>query len=193
VLVVNTTSDPGFNSSRALAALYRPSAAAAGWVVVAADPEPGVSQDDDQLSLRYVLDAAALAALKTRWRDADKPLLAFAGFSGGAKYTGWLAALFHSQGARVGGVYMAGVNQDALGDAARKFGVRDASFRQLPVFLQGGLKDEVATPAQHRRVQAELRDAGFKQVRLEFVPGDHDVDSSLLQGALEWFVAADSR
>jgi predicted esterase len=162
-------------------------------VIVAADPEPGVSQDDDLLSLRYALDAAALAALKTRWRNADKPLLAFAGFSGGAKYAGWLAALFRGQGARVGGVYMAGVNQDALGDAARKFGVLDASFRHLPVFLQGGLKDEVATPAQHRRVQAELRDAGFKQVRLEFVPGDHAVDTSLLQGALEWFAASDSR
>ncbi|HEV8689061.1 MAG TPA: hypothetical protein VGQ91_02100, partial [Ideonella sp.] len=38
VLVVNATSDPGYNSSRALAAQYRASAAAAGWVVVAADP-----------------------------------------------------------------------------------------------------------------------------------------------------------
>lgn len=195
VLVVNATSDPGYNSSRALAAAYREAATAAGWVVIAADPEPGVPQDDDQLSLRYVLDATALASLQGRWRDADKPRLAFAGFSGGAKYAGWLAALFHSQGARVAGVYMAGVNQDALGDAARKFGLlkQNAPVRQLPVFLQGGQKDRVATPAQHRRVEADLRDAGFERVRLEFVPGEHAVDTSLLQGALEWFAAAGSR
>jgi predicted esterase len=194
VLVVNATSDPGYNSSRGLAAAYRSAATAAGWVVVAADPEPGVTQDDDQLTLRYALDVAALAALQGRWRGAEKPLLAFAGFSGGAKYTGWMAALFHSQGARVAGAYMAGVNQDALGDAARKFGLaKDASFRSLPVFLQGGTDDNVATPAQHRRVQAELRDAGFQHVRLEFVPGGHAVDASLMKGALEWFAAAGSR
>ena len=192
VLVVNATSDPGYNSSRALAVAYRAGAAAAGWVVVAADPEPGVPQDDDQLSLRYALDAAALAALQGRWRDADKPLLAFAGFSGGAKYTGWLAALFHGQGARVAGVYMAGVNQDAFGDAVRKFGQKDGAIRQVPVFLQGGLKDRVATPAQHRRVEFDLRDAGFKRVRLEFVPGEHAVDAAPLQGALAWFADVQS-
>lgn len=187
VLIVNATSDPGHSSSRALLQAYRAAAGAAGWVVVAADPEPAVTQDDDLLQLRYVLGHAALAVLKPLWKGAEQPRIAFAGFSGGAKYAGWLAALFRSRGARVVGVYMAGVNTNALGEAARQFGVLDEAMRAVPVFLQGGLKDRVATPAQHRGIEDDLRAAGFKQVRLEFVAGGHMVDAAPLRGALEWF------
>jgi len=187
VLIVNATSDRGHSSSRALMQAYRASAAAAGWVIVAADPEPAVSQDDDLLQLRYVLGQAALAALKPMWKGAEQPRIAFAGFSGGAKYAGWLAALFRSRGAQVAGVYMAGVNTNALGEAAKQFGVLDDATRAVPVFLQGGLKDRVATPAQHRGIEGDLRAAGFKRVQLEFVPGPHAVDATPLQGALQWF------
>ncbi len=187
LLIVNATSDPGHSSSRALLQAYRAAAGAAGWVIVAADPEPAVSQDDDLLQLRYVLGHAALAAVKPMWKGAEQPRMALAGFSGGAKYAGWLAALFRGRGARVAGVYMAGVNANALGDAARQFGVLDDAMRAVPVFLQGGLKDRVATPAQHRGIEDDLRAAGFKQVRLEFVPGGHMVDAVPLRRALEWF------
>ena len=187
VLIVNATSDRGYSSSRALMQAYRAAAGAAGWVIVAADPDPAVSQDDDLLQLRYVLGHAALAAVKPMWKGADQPRIAFAGFSGGAKYAGWLAALFRSRGAQVAGVYMAGVNTNALGEAAKQFGVLDDAMRAVPVFLQGGLKDRVATPAQHRGIEDDLRTAGFKRVRLEFVPGGHAVDATPLQEALAWF------
>ncbi len=190
ILLVNATSDPGHNDSRALLAAYRLAAAAAGWVIVAADPEPAVDQGDDRLTLRYALARAALAALAQQWPAADAAPLALAGFSGGAKYSGWLAALFARQGRRPAGVFLAGVNQEPLGAAARQLGVLDAGFRQLPVFLQGGATDPVATPAQHRRVRADLLDAGFRRVRLEFVPGGHAVDAQFLQAALEWFEAS---
>ena len=187
VLIVNATSDRGYSSSRALMQAYRAAAGAAGWVIVAADPEPVVSQDDDLLQLRYVLGHAALAAVKPMWKGAEQPHIAFAGFSGGAKYAGWLAALFRSRGAQVAGVYMAGVNTNALGEAAKQFGGLDDAMRAVPVFLQGGLKDRVATPAQHRGIEDDLRAAGFKRVRLEFVPGPHAVDATPLQEALKWF------
>lgn len=189
VLIVNATSDRGYSSSRALMQAYRAAAGAAGWVIVAADPEPAVSQGDDLLQLRYVLGHAALAAVKPMWKGAERPRIALAGFSGGAKYAGWLAALFRSRGAQVAGVYMAGVNTNALGEAAKQFGVLDDAMRAVPVFLQGGLKDRVATPAQHRGIEDDLRAAGFKRVRLEFVPGPHAVDATPLQGALEWFAS----
>jgi predicted esterase len=187
VLIVNATSDRGYNSSRALMQAYRAAAGAAGWVSVAADPEPAVSPDEDLLQLRYVLAHAALAAVKPMWKGADQPRIAFAGFSGGAKYSGWLAALFRSRGVQVAGVYMAGVNTNALGEAAKQFGVLDDVTRAVPVFLQGGTKDKVATPAQHRDIEDDLRVAGFTRVRLELVPGDHVVNASPLQQALAWF------
>jgi predicted esterase len=187
VLVVNATSDPGYNSSRRLLQAYRAAAASAGWIIVAADPEPAVSQADDQLMLRFALDLAALVALQPHWKDAGRAPLAFAGFSGGAKYSGYLAALFRRQGARLAGVYMAGVNQNALGEAARQFGVLDDALREVPVFLQGGTRDRVATPAQHRAIESELARDGFRHVRLEFVPGGHALEPTPLADALRWF------
>lgn len=190
VLVVNATSDRGHSSSRALMQAYRAAAAEAGWVIVAADPDPAVDQQDDQLGLRYVLGAASLAAVKPMWRGADHPRIAFAGFSGGAKYAGWLSALFHKQGAAVAGAYLAGINANTVGEAVQKFGLaRDEAFHRLPIFLQGGLKDRVATPAQHEGIADELRRDGFGSIRLEFVPGPHAVDASLLAGALRWFAS----
>ena len=187
VLVVNATSDPGYNSSRRLLQAYREAAAKAGWIAVAADPEPAVSQADDQLTLRFALDLAALLALQPHWKDAGRAPLAFAGFSGGAKYSGYLAALFRRQGARLAGVYMAGVNQDAFGEAARRFGVLDDDLREVPVFLQGGTRDRVATPAQHREIESGLAREGLRHVRLEFVPGGHAIDAAPLADALRWF------
>ncbi|HJV70974.1 hypothetical protein [Ideonella sp.] len=187
VLLVNATSDPGHQSSRALAQAYRSAATAAGWVVIAADPEPAVSQEDDRLTLRFALASAALAALQLHWPQADRAPLALAGFSGGAKYSGWLAALLARQGRRVVGVYLAGINEEPLEAAARQLGVFDDRFRRVPVFLQGGLKDRVATPARHRRLQAELLGAGFTQVRLEFAEGGHEIDAEPLSRALAWF------
>lgn len=190
VLIVNATSDTGHQSSRQLMAAYRAAATAAGWVALAADPEPAVALRDDTLSLRYALARTALAAVQPLWRDAGQPALAFAGFSGGAKYAGWLGALFASQRARVAGVFLSGVNEDPLAAAAREFDVLDESFRAMPVVLQGGRDDTVATPAQHRAVERTLREARFRAVRLEWVDGGHRVDASGLQAALAWFAAS---
>lgn len=190
VLLVNATSDPGYQSSRALLAAYRLAASAAGWVVLAADPEPAVAQGDDALALRFALGTLALAAIRPLWRDAAQAPLALAGFSGGAKYAGWLSALFTRQGRRVAGVYLAGVNEDPLLPAAEQFGLLDEGFRGLPVFLQSGTRDTVATPAQHRRLQTGLARAGFTRLKLVMVDRGHEVDASPLPEALAWFAEA---
>lgn len=187
VLLVNATSDPGHSASRALLAQYRAAASAAGWVVLAADPEPAVSQDDDVLALRFVLGMLALAAVQPLWRHAAQTPLALAGFSGGAKYAGWLSALFTRQGRRVAGVYLAGINQDPLLPAAEQLGVLDDAFRGMPVFLQSGTGDRVATPTQHRRIQAGLANAGFTRLKLATVERGHEVDATPLPEALAWF------
>jgi predicted esterase len=187
IMVISATSDPGFNSSRRLLGAYTEPALAAGWVLIAADPAEKISVEDDDVLLRFALNTAALAALQLQWPRAGRAPLGFGGFSGGAKYSGSLAAAFVSQGRRVIGVYLAGINQESLVSAGRQFKVMNEAFKRIPVFLLAGEQDEVATPADHRGVQADMQDAGFKHVRLEYFPGSHAVETAPLRRALEWF------
>lgn len=187
VLVVSATSDAAHQSSRALLRAYEKAALDSGWIVVAADPEPAVAPADDHMALRLALNNAALAVLRNQWRKATNAPLAFGGFSGGAKYSGWLAAAFARQGRTVAGIYAAGSNEDTVAEAARHFGVLDAGFRRVGVFLQTGLGDAVATPDDQRRIAALLARAGFENVRVVTPPGGHEVDPRPLGEALEWF------
>jgi len=187
VMIISATSDAKYNSSRRLLGVYADTALARGWILVAADPEEPISVEEDDATLRYVLNAAALAALQLQWPGAGKAPLAFGGFSGGSKYSGWLAAAFASQGRVIMGVYLAGINQNTLLSGARQFKVLDEAFRDIPVFLQSGEKDEVSTPADHRGVRDELRRAGFKNIRIEYFSGGHVSDARLLGTALDWF------
>lgn len=187
VLVISASSDPQFNSSRRLLRAYVETALAAGWIVVAADPAEKISVEQDDVPLRLALTTAALATLELRWPGAGKAPLAFGGFSGGAKYSGWLAAAFASQGRTVMGIYLAGINEDSLLEAAEYFRVLDAKFLNIPVFLQSGEQDAISTPADHRAVQADLKRAGFRRVRIEYFQGSHDIDPTPLRTALEWF------
>ena len=191
VLIVSATSDPGHQSSRALMTAYRSAAAGAGWVALAADPDADVPQSEDSRLLRFALASAGMDAVLPQWRDAGRATLAFAGFSGGAKYAGWLAALFRTQGARVAGIFLSGVNGETVATAARQLEVLDEEYRSVPVFLQAGRSDTVATPAQHREIRGELLRRGFRSVRLELVDGGHRVDAGWLPTALEWFAASE--
>ena len=187
VMVISATSDRQYHSSRRLLGAYADSALTSGWILVAADPAEEVPVDRDDLALRYALNTAALAVLELQWPGAGKAPLAFGGFSGGAKYSGLLAAAFASQGRTIIGIYVAGINQDTIVSGARQFKVLNETFRGVPVFLQSGETDEIATPADHRGVHDELKRAGFRHVRIEYFPGPHAVDPEPLRVALDWF------
>lgn len=189
VLFISATSDPQFNSSRRLLRAYAETALAAGWIVVAADPAEKVTPEQDDVPLRLALSKAAFAALELQWPGAGTAPLAFGGFAGGAKYSGWLAAAYASEGHNVIGIYMAGVNEDTLVSAATQFNVLNTAFKDIPVFLQSGETDEVSTPAEHRAIYADLKRAGWRRVRLDYFQGAHDVDPAPLRNALEWFHA----
>jgi predicted esterase len=187
VMVISATSDPKYNSSRRLLGAYADAAITDGWILVAADPAESVPVEQDDDALRYALNTAALAALALQWPEAGKAPLAFGGFSGGSKYSGWLAAAFASQGRTIIGIYLAGINQDTVVSAAQQFKVLDETFRGIPIFLQSGEKDEIATPADHRRVHDELKREGFRRIRVEYFRGPHVVDAGPLRTALDWF------
>jgi predicted esterase len=125
--------------------------------------------------------------LRRHWPAAGKAPLAFGGFSGGAKYSGWLAAAFAKQGRAIAGIYIAGINLDVVVPAATQFKVLNADFRRIPIFLQYGDDDIVATPADHRRVYDELMRAGFGNLRMESFHGSHEVNAQPLRRALDWF------
>ena len=188
VLVVSATSDAAYSSSRRLLEAYSKVALENGWIVVAADPGDPLPPDKDNASVRLALNNAALAVLrKVRPKSGDAPL-AFAGFSGGAKYSGWLAAAFAKQGRAVVGIYLSGCNEDTVSSAATQFDL-DARFKRVPVFVQAGATDEVATPEAHREVAASIQKAGFSRVKLVWTPGGHRVEPESLGAALGWFGA----
>jgi hypothetical protein len=187
VLIVNATFIAEAHSSRSLLRAYAATALAAGWITIAADPAEEISAEQDEVPLRYALDKAALGALEALWPRAGKAPLAFGGFSGGAKYSGWLAAVFAKEGRNVIGIYLAGFNQNTVLAAARQLDLLNETYRRVPVFLQSGETDEVATMADHRLVQEELHRAGFRNVRIEYFQGAHIVHPQPLGMALDWF------
>lgn len=188
VLVVSATSDARYSSSRRLLEAYSKVALENGWIAVAADPGEPLEADKDNASVRLALNNAALAVLrKVRPKSADAPL-AFGGFSGGAKYSGWLAAAFAKQGRTVIGIYLSACNEDTVSKGATQFGL-DARFKRVPVFVQAGAMDEVASPEAHREVAASIERAGFSRVKLVWTPGGHRVEPESLGSALGWFSA----
>lgn len=187
VMVVSATSDPGYNSSRALMRRYSQAATDAGWILVAADPLERVSMEDDSLRLRYVMVSIALLELGRLWPLGTDAPLAFGGFSGGAKHSGVLAAEFAARNRFAIGVFQSGINSETLALVGKELNVMTDAYRRIPVFLAGGKRDKIATPAAHREVAATLKNAGFNRVRLEFGEGGHETDPAMLEVALKWF------
>ena len=187
VLVISATSDAGSHSSRRLLRAYAETALASGWVLVAADPAESVTAEQDDVPLRLALNTAALAVMGRQWARGATAPLAFGGFSGGAKYSGWLAAAFASQGRTVIGLYLAGINQNTLLDAATQFKVLNTDFKRIPVFLQSGEQDEVATRNIGRCWRADSR--GIQERSHRILPGTHEVEPGPLRIALEWFMS----
>ena len=187
ILVINTTSDPHFNSSRALMRRYADIATQAGWVVVAADANRDLVVNQDNVKLRLALANAALATLQLNWPGAANAPLAFGGFSGGAKHSGWLAAAFVAQERKVIGVFQAGINEESFAKAGKQFSVFNDDFKNIPVFLLVGDRDRTSSPNAHRRVEKALAKAGITHVKLESFEGGHQVHPKPLKTALEWF------
>jgi predicted esterase len=187
VMVISASSDPGYSSSRALLRRYAPTAMAAGWILVAADPLQRVTLTQDSHQLRFVMAHAALAEMEREWPLASSAPLAFGGYSGGAKHSGVLAAEFAARKRLAIGVFQGGINIETLASFGRRLKVLDEDYRRIPVFIAGGEIDKVATPSAHRAVAASLRKAGFEHVRLEFNALAHKIDPAMLDAALKWF------
>ncbi len=193
VLLVSATSDPGYNSSRALLRQFAAPALKTGWIVVAADPPVPVGMAADTDPLRYALLAAALGRLQAEWPGLATWPRAFGGFSGGAKRSGTLAAFSLLLGHPPIGVFQAGCNQATLRFALALPQLPHAPFLATPVFLSSGSRDPIATPAQMDDVRSDLARTGFHPLKLERFPGGHEVYAPHVEEALRWFSEENAR
>jgi hypothetical protein len=183
VLIVFSTSDFQ-RQNRGDIPFYIDEALSAGWLVLSGDgPE---RPREDSTGWRAAMTLAALDALHRSFPGSNKWPVACAGISGGAKRACLIAPLLAIEGNRVAGVYLAGVNEDLLGEGYRKFHP-GPDFFSTKVFISSGQSDKIATPAQTERVRQSIRAFGFRQVRLETFPEGHTIKRPLTVAALRWF------
>jgi hypothetical protein len=186
VLFVSTTTNPAHNSSRRLLRTFLEPALAAGWIVIAADPNSDGDVDTDPL--RYALLIAAIGRLQLEWAHLPEWPRAFGGFSGGAKRSAVLAAMATVLGHRPIGVFQGGCNEPTMSQMMGRVQRNEAQFLSIPVFLSGGDDDHIATREQVEDVRSNLRRNGFKRVRYERHPGGHQLYADHVGQALHWFI-----
>jgi hypothetical protein len=184
ILIIVSTSD--YHRTNAMdAPFYQDAGMAEGWIVLAADATIGPREDSE--AWRVALVGAALQMLHKEWPQSVRWPVAFAGLSGGAKRSGFLAAMLASTNpVKICGFFLAGINDDRISVAYKTYHPPPA-FLNIPIWLSSGVGDPIAPPFKHEHVRASLVNTGFKHVRLESFAGSHEVDPAQVQLALRWF------
>ena len=184
ILIVTSTTDY-HRTSPMDAEWYRPPANAEGWMILASDAT--IKPRQDSTPWRLGMLAAALEAVRKEWPQSAKWPVAFAGMSGGAKRSGILGAMMARAGlVNICGFYLSGINEDRLSPAYKTY-QPGADFLNIPIWISGGMDDEIATPSSEGAVQGSLQRTGFKRVRIERFMGGHRLKRSEVQLALRWF------
>ena len=184
VLVPFASSDHLYPNSHDLL-LYRATALAEGWILLAGDgPTPAPRIDSSGWRAGHTL--AALDALHRSFPGSERWPLALAGQSGGAKRASYLAPLFAVGGYHVIGVFLEGINEDKMTEGYRRF-KPGKDFLRTPIFLSSGLHDPIATLAQQTAVQDSMRRTGFENIRHETFNNGHVVVPAQVRKALRWF------
>jgi hypothetical protein len=185
VLIVFSSSDHQYPSSRDLMALYRVTALAEGWVLLAGDGrEPAPRMDSSGWRAGHTL--AALDALNRSFPGSVKWPIACAGQSGGSKRASYLAPLLAAGGYRVRGIFLEGMNEERITQGYRRFNP-GRGFLGTPIFLSSGVHDMIATLEQQNAVENSMRRTGFENIRHTTFPGGHEVRPTQVQEALRWF------
>jgi hypothetical protein len=164
---------------------YTNAALALGYAVLAADG-PQVPAEVDSIQFGWAMLSSALEQMNRNWPPTKNWPMACAGFSGGAKRAGSMAAALVQQNARVIGIFMGGANEDraTLGLQLYKPGER---FKQVPIFLSNGANDPIAGPEPAASVKQSMMETGFRNIRSESYEAGHRLDEANLKEALRWF------
>ena len=185
VLVVFSSSDNQHQNRDDLRMIYRDTALAEGWVLLAGDgPEPAPRMDSSGWRAGHTL--AALRALNRSFPGSVRWPIACVGQSGGAKRASYLTPLLAAAGYRVAGIFLEGINQERITEGYRRF-QPGSYFLRTPIFLSIGLRDQIATPAQQMAVKDLMQRTGFTNIRVQTHPGGHWVTRAHFEAALRWF------
>jgi hypothetical protein len=156
-----------------------------GWVVLAADCPKNLSPGAPYS--RAVLAEAGLDAMSALWPASKEWPIATGGFSGGAKYSGWLAGWFCEGGRKVLGMFEAGCNEDMATMALNALKPPQKEFKKVKVFLSTGTNDKIAGPTQTETVAKSLKRTGFDEVKTEVFEGAHEINREHISTAMKWF------
>jgi len=184
ILIVTSTTDLD-RTSPMDAPWYRDAATKEGWVVLATDAT--IRPRADSLQWRLSMLTAGLQMIRNDWPQSAQWPVAFAGFSGGAKRSGILAAMLaKNSGLKICGIFLAGINSDRVTVAYKEY-QPPAEFLNTPIWISSGTTDQIAPPGSQEGVYYSLKRTGFKDVRLEKFFGGHALKSAEIQRALHWF------
>lgn len=189
IMIVSVTisgRDKGkFPSSVKSMGAYIDAAKSLGWVVLAADCPgnlvPGLPFN------RCALAEAGLEAMAAAWPASKTWPIATGGFSGGAKYSGWLGGWFCEDGRKLLGMFMGGCNEDMATMAIDELRPPKKDFNAAKVFLSAGKADKIAGPGPTEEVAKSLKRSGFDAVKLEIFDGEHEVNKGHVEAAMKWF------
>lgn len=184
ILVITSTTDVG-RTNILDAPAYRDAAMKEGWIVFATDAT--IQPNADSLQWRLVPLTAGLQFLRSSWPQSAQWPVAFAGFSGGAKRAGIVAAMLASNHRlKISGMFLAGINSDRVSAAVKDYHP-PADFLKVPIWISSGSTDPIATPGLEEGVYYSLKRTGFTNVRLEKFFGGHTLKRTDVQRALHWF------
>lgn len=183
LLIVNSTTDGG-RTSVMDAPAYR-FVTTDGWIVLATDAN--IRPRGDSVSWRAAVLSAGLDVLHRDWPASKNWPVAFAGFSGGSKFSEWISAIFaQTRSLRIAGLFLSGINDDRMPEALQSF-QPPADFKNVPISISSGRNDPIAKPEAQRDAQGSLIHLGFRHVRLTNFTGGHELSRGDLRDALHWF------
>lgn len=184
VLVVFSSSDHEHQNRDDLMMIYRHTALAAGWVLIAGDGPQPARQDSSGWRAGHTL--AALDALNRSFPGSVKWPVACAGQSGGAKRASYLAPLLGARGYNLVGIFLEGMNEEKITEGYRRF-QPGRDFLRTPIYFSSGVRDMIATLDQQNAVTESMRRTGFTNIRHKTHPYGHIVLPTEVQEALRWF------
>lgn len=183
VLIVFSSSQNQHPSWYDLMVIYRATALAEGWVLLAGDGPQQPLLDSSGWRAGHTL--AALDALNRSFPGSKNWPIVCAGQSGGAKRATYLAPLLAAGGYRVAGIFLSGMNEERITEAYQRF-KPGRDFLRTPIFLNSGMYDLVATPEQQNAVEKSMRRTGFENIRHTSFPGRHELPPARLLEGLRW-------
>ncbi len=165
---------------------YAAALANAGWLVLAADPEP--KPNDDTHAVRWAALAAALESMGMEWPSSKTWPLAVFAYSGGVWHGSAISAKLVSEKRDLRGVWFGACKEDALTPNGETHKVL-AKLQKTKLFLSNAQDDGLVTQKEIQDRAESLRKAGFKNSRFENAEsGGHKPAADHLKAAAAWFM-----